>query len=80
MMIMNQYPLPLIQETLTRLQKMRWYTKLDLHDENYHLCIAEGEEWKMAFWMRYGHFEYQVMLFGLMNAKGSFQHFINNTI
>ena len=30
MTIKNRYPLPLIQETLARLQKARWYTKLDL--------------------------------------------------
>ena len=34
----------------------------------------------MAFPMRYGHFEYQVMSFGLTNAPGSFQHFINDKI
>ena len=80
MTIKNRYPLPLIQETLARLQKARWYTKLDLRDGYYHLRIAEGEEWNTAFRTRYGHFEYQVMLFGLTNAPGSFQHFINDTI
>ena len=74
------YPLLLIQETLARLPKVRWYTKLDLCDGYYHLYIAEGEEWKMAFRTRYGHFEYQVMPFSLTNAPGSFQHFINDTI
>ena len=80
MTIKNRYPLPLIQETLARLQKARWYTKLDLRDGYYHLRIAEGEEWKTAFRIRYGHFEYQVMPFGLTNAPGSFQHFINDTL
>ena len=28
MTIKNRYPLPLIQETLARLQKAKWYTKL----------------------------------------------------
>ena len=65
---------------LAHLQKMRWYTKLDLRNGYYHLRIAEGEEWKTAFQTRYGHFEYQVMPFGLTNAPGSFQHFINDTI
>ena len=58
MTIKNRYPLPLIQETLARRQKARWYSKLDLRDEYYHLRIAEGEEWKTAFWTRYCHFEY----------------------
>ena len=78
--INNRYPLPLIQETLACLQKARWYTKLDLRDGYYHLRIAEGGEWKTAFRTRYGHFEYQVMPFGLTDAPRSFQHFINDTI
>ena len=80
MTIKNWYPLPLIPETLACLQKVRWYTKLDLRNGYYHLRFAEGEEWNTAFWTRYGHFEYQVMPFGLTNALGSFQHFINYTI
>ena len=44
MTIKNRYPLPLIQEMLAHLQMARWYTKLDLRDEYYHLRMAEGEE------------------------------------
>lgn len=29
--------------------------------------IRESDEWKTAFRMQYGHFEYLVMLFGLIN-------------
>jgi hypothetical protein len=42
--------------------------------------MAKGEEWKMAFRTHYGLFESLVMLFGLMNAPTSFQHFINNVL
>ena len=42
MTIKNRYPLPLIQETLARLQKAKWYTKLDLREGYYHLRIAKG--------------------------------------
>ena len=80
MTINNRYPLPLIQEMLARLQKARWYTKLDLRNGYYHLRITEEEEWKTAFRTRSGHFEYQVMPFGLTNTPVSFQHFINETI
>ena len=78
--IKNRYPLPLIQETLARLQKARWYTKLDMRGAYNLLRIAEGEEWKTAFRTRYGHFEYAVMPFGLTNAPASFQHFVNDVL
>ena len=39
--------------------------------------IRKGDEWKTAFRTRYGHFEYQVMLFGLTNASATFQSYIN---
>jgi len=70
--IKNRYPLPLIQETLARLQKAKWYTKLDMRGAYNLLRMAEGEKWKTAFRTRYGHFEYTVMPFGLTNAPASF--------
>ena len=42
--------------------------------------IQKGDEWKTAFQMRYGHFEYQVMSFGLFNASGSFQRYVNKIL
>ena len=42
--------------------------------------ICERDEWKTAFWTRYGHFEYQVMLFGLTNAPATFQGYINKIL
>jgi hypothetical protein len=40
--------------------------------------IKEGDEWKTPFRTRYGHFEYNVMLFGLINAPAIFQHLMND--
>ena len=34
----------------------------------------------MAFQTRYGHFEYQIILFGLSNASASFQGYINKIL
>ena len=39
--------------------------------------IREGDKWKIAFRTQYGHFEYQVISFGLTNAPASFQEYIN---
>src|SRR5579859_667994 len=41
--------------------------------------MAKGEEWKTVFKCRYGLFEYTVILFGLCNAPGTFQHYMNDT-
>jgi hypothetical protein len=42
--------------------------------------MAEGEEWKTVFRIRYGLFESLVMPFGLTNTPASFQHFINDVL
>lgn len=78
--IKNRYPLPLLKETLNRLQKAKVYTKLDVRGAYNLLRVAEGEEWKTAFRTRYGLFESLVMPFGLTNAPASFQHFINDVL
>jgi len=42
--------------------------------------MKEGEEWKTAFWTRYRHYKYTVMLFELKNAPVIFQRLINDTL
>ena len=42
--------------------------------------IKKGDEWKIAFKTRYGHFKYNVMPFGLINAPAIFQHLMNNIV
>jgi hypothetical protein len=78
--IKNRYPIPLIQETLNRLSKARYYTKLDIIAAFNRLRITKGDEWLTAFRTRYGLFEYLVMPFGLANAPSSFQHYINDVL
>jgi hypothetical protein len=78
--IKNRHPLPLISESLDRLSKARWYTKLDIRDAYHRIRIRDGDEWKTAFRTRYGHFEYLVMPFGLTNAPAAFQAYINQAL
>ena len=78
--IKNQYPLPLIGESLDRLGRARRFTQLDLTNAYYRMRICEGDEWKIAFQTRYGHFEYQVMPFGLSNAPATFQGYVNKIL
>ena len=74
--IKNQYPLPVIGESLNRLERAKQFTQLDLTGAYYRMRICEGDELKTAFRTQYGHFKYQVMLLGLTNASASFQGYI----
>jgi hypothetical protein len=47
--IKNQYPLPLMQDTLMNLSRAKWFIKLDIRAAYNLICMAEGEEWKTAF-------------------------------
>uniref|UniRef100_A0A8C6XU88 ribonuclease H n=1 Tax=Naja naja TaxID=35670 RepID=A0A8C6XU88_NAJNA len=71
-------PLPLIPELMERLREATIFTKLDLRGAYNLVQIQEGDEWKTAFGIRYGHFKYTVMPFGLTNAPAVFQHFMND--
>jgi Reverse transcriptase (RNA-dependent DNA polymerase) len=78
--VKDRYPLPLIQETLMRLEKSKYYTTLDLPSAYNLVRIKEGDEWKAALRTRYGLFEPLVMQFGLTSAPATFQHLINDTL
>src|ERR1700719_4143125 len=68
----DRYPLPLIMDLLDSPGKARIYTKIDLQHAYHLVCIAKGDEWKMAFQTRYGSFEWKVMPFSLTNAQRLF--------
>jgi len=78
--VKNRYPLPNIKELQDRLQGAQWFTKLDLRGAYNLIRMKEGEEWKTAFWTRYGHYEYKVMPFGLTNAPATCQMMINDAL
>ncbi|TIA47146.1 hypothetical protein D6C77_10332 [Aureobasidium pullulans] len=78
--IKNRYPIPLIRETLDRLAKAKYFSKFDIIAAFNNIRVKEGDEWKTAFNTRYGQYEYLVMPFGLCNALGTFQSFINSTL
>ena len=75
--IKNRYLLPLIEKLLDRLRRDRWFSQLNLTSAYYQIRIRKGDKWKTAFKTQYGHFKYQVMLFGLTNGPASFQRYIN---
>ena len=70
--VKNRYPLSRIGDLFDQLKVARVYSKIDLHTGYHQLRVMETDIPKTTFRMRYGHFEFTVMPFGLMNAPTAF--------
>ncbi|KAI2645073.1 Transposon Tf2-8 polyprotein [Labeo rohita] len=75
--IQQPYPLPLVPAALKELRGSQVFTKLDLRSAYNLIRIREGDEWKTAFITPTGHYEYQVMPYGLSVSPSVFQTFMN---
>ena len=76
--IKNSYPLPWADVLIDRLQGDRYFTKFDLRTCYHQIQISEDDVPKMALGMRYNHYEFLVMLFGLTNAPATFEREMND--
>lgn len=58
---------------------MAWMlTKPDLKRAYNLVQIRMGDKWKTALRIRYAHFEYLVMPFGLISATATFHHLVKD--
>ncbi|GJW90217.1 putative reverse transcriptase domain-containing protein [Tanacetum coccineum] len=75
--VKNRYPLLRIDDLFDQLQGSRVYSKIELKFGYHQLRVREEDILKTSFRTRYGHYEFQVMLFGLTNAPAIFMDLMN---
>lgn len=68
----------MVPAALEQLCTAKYFTKLDLCSAYNLIRIRDGDEWKTAFSMTTGHYEYLVMPFGLSDSPSVFQAYIND--
>nr|GEV53684.1 putative reverse transcriptase domain-containing protein [Tanacetum cinerariifolium] len=66
--VKNRYPLPKIDDLFDQLQGSSVYSKIDMRSGYHQLRVREQDVLKMTFRTRYGHYDFQVIPFGLTNA------------
>ncbi|GKC15254.1 putative reverse transcriptase domain-containing protein [Tanacetum coccineum] len=72
--VKNRYPLLRINDLFDQLQGSRVYSKIDLRSGYHQLKVHEEDIPKTTFRTRYGHYEFQVIPFGLTNAPAQKEH------
>nr|GEY62819.1 hypothetical protein [Tanacetum cinerariifolium] len=75
--IKNHYSLPRIDDLFDQLQGLSVYSKIDLRFGYHQLLVREKDISITAFRTRYGHYEFQVMSFGLTNVPAVFMDLMN---
>ena len=75
--IKNRYRFPRIDDLFDQLRGMRVYSKIDLRTGYHQFRVRETDIPKTAFRTWYGHFEFTMMPFGLMNAPMTFMNLMH---
>ena len=78
MTVKKKYPLPRINDLFDQLKGASVFSKIDLQSRYHQLRIKDADVHKTAFRMRYRHYEFLIMSFGLTNAPTAFMDLMNH--
>lgn len=78
--IKNAFPIPVIDDLFIKIGNAKVFTKLDLMSGYFQIRMHPDDEEKTAFVTPFGHYEWRVMPFGVVNGPATFQSFMNEIL
>ncbi|XP_058840874.1 uncharacterized protein LOC131696346 [Topomyia yanbarensis] len=76
----NHYPLPIIEDQISRLQGRKYFTSLDMKNGFYHVDIAEDSKKYTSFITESGQYEFNKLPFGYANSPSIFARYVSKVL
>ena len=78
--VYDAYPIPRIDDSLDALAGAKWFSTLDLASGYWQIELDEDAKLKSAFTVRGGHYQWNVMPFGLSTAPATFERLMERVM